>query len=132
MMAHDSSLPTKGRSGSQKRRRQFKIGVGCDKAEFLLIDNNARTAGLSRASYLRACALGSAGPRAKRSPPVNAEALAYATAALNKAGSNLNQVARVLNAGGSPVTAREYEAVLEEVRAAVARILEIVGRKERS
>jgi hypothetical protein len=43
--------------------------------------------------------LGTPGPRAKRSPPVNAEALGRATAALNKVGSNLNQVAHRLNAG---------------------------------
>lgn len=75
--------------------------------------------------------LGTPGPRARRSPPVNAEALARATAALNKVGSNLNQIAHVLNAGGSGLTTQECFAALAEVRAALSRILEIVGRKDR-
>ena len=112
-------------------QRNHKIGVGCDAAEFVIIDDKARTAGLSLASYLRACALGSPGPRAKRSPPVNAEALAHAVAALNKAGNLANQIARQLNAGGASITASEYLAVLADIRAALDRILEIVGRKER-
>jgi Bacterial mobilisation protein (MobC) len=130
--ANDNALPALRRSGSQKRQRQRKIGVNCDNAEFLAIDHKARTAGVSLASYLRTCALGSPGPRAKRSPPVNAEALANATAALNKAGSNLNQIARVLNASRVTVAAGEYLAVLKDVRSALDQILEIVGRKGRS
>ena len=131
MTANDNSLAVTRRSGSQRRQRNHKIGVACDAAEFVIIDDKARTAGLSLASFLRACALGSPGPRAKRSPTVNVEALAHATAALNKVGSNLNQIARVLNAGGADVTTHECFAALAETRAAVTRILEIVGRKER-
>ena len=87
---------------------------------------------MSTAGYLRACALdGSPGPRAQRAPHVNAEALAHATAALNRIGSLLNQCTRALNAGGAHMLAREYLAVLMKVRAALDRILEIVGRKER-
>ena len=131
MTANDNSSPVTRRSGSQKRQRNHKIGVGCDAAEFVIIDDKARTAGLSLASYLRACALGSPGPRAKRSPPVNAEALAHATAVLNKVGSNVNQLARGFNSGGANIMAREYLGVLAEIRSAVDRILEIVGRKEK-
>jgi hypothetical protein len=87
---------------------------------------------MSLASYLRECALGSPGPRAKRSPPINAEMLARATAALNKAGSNLNQIARVLNTAGAEIAAQEYLVVLDGVRAALDQILEIVGRKGRT
>jgi hypothetical protein len=128
--ANDNSLLVSRRSGSQKRRRSRHIDVCCDEAEFVLIDDKARTAGMSLASYLRQSALGSPGPRARRAPPINAEALALATAALNKAGSLANQIARALNAGGSTIMAREYLAVLTEVRTAVRQILEIVGRRD--
>ena len=87
---------------------------------------------MSRGSYLRTCALGSPGPRARRSPPVNAEILAHAVAALNKAVSNLNQIARVLNSSGAMGIATASFAALAETRAAVTRILEIVGRKDRA
>jgi hypothetical protein len=98
--------------------------------ELAAIAERARAAGLSFASYLRACALGSAGPRARRSPPINAELLAHAVAALNKVGSNLNQIARALNAGQA-VGAHESVAALADTRSAVLRILEIVGRANR-
>ena len=116
-------------SGSEKRqRRGYSIRLLPD--EHAAIVGKARAAGMSFASYMRACALGDAGPRARRSPTLNAELLAYAVAALNKIGSNLNQIARILNAAQA-VGATECMAVLAEVRAAVVRILEIVGRADR-
>ena len=66
-------------------------------------------------------------PRARRSPPINTELLAHAVAALNKAGSNLNQVARILNSAQA-AGAKESLAALAEVRAAAATIRELVGR----
>jgi hypothetical protein len=132
MTANDNTLqPPFKRSGSQKRVRVRKIPVACDDEEFLRIDGRAREVGLSRPSFLRACGLGTPGPRARRSPPVNAEALGRATAALNKVGSNLNQIAHVLNAGGASLTTQECFAAMAEVRAALARILEILGRRDR-
>jgi hypothetical protein len=133
MTANDNPRPPARykRSGSQKRVRLRKIPVACDDNEFLLIDDRARAVGLSRPSFLRACGLGTPGPRARRSPTVNAEALARATAALNKVGSNLNQIAHVLNAGGTDLTTQECFAALSETRAAAAAIREIVGRKDR-
>jgi hypothetical protein len=118
---------TRGKKGGRTRFLALRL----DEVEYLLIDEYARTAGLSRGSFLRAAALGSPGPRAQRAPTVNAEALAHATAALNKVGSNLNQIARALNSGAAISTANECFAALAQVRAAAARILEIVGRKDR-
>ena len=75
--------------------------------------------------------LAAPGPRAQRSPPVNAVLIAKATAAINKAGSNLNQVAHVLNAGGATGLAREHLSTLAVLRAAAAAIRQSVGRKNR-
>jgi hypothetical protein len=119
------------RSGSQRRQRVRRIGVALDPSEFAVIEEKATTAGLSKSSFLRAAALGSAGPRARRSPPLNAEVLAHAVAALNKTGSNLNQIARILNAGQAAGSKEAVEA-LTETREAVGRILEIVGRRDRN
>jgi hypothetical protein len=119
------------RSGSQNRARGRKIPVSCDDSEFEIIDERSRAVGLSRASYLRACGTGAPGPRAQRRPPVDAEALGRATAALNRVGNNVNQIAHVLNAGGTSVTTRECFAALAEVRAAAAAIRETVGRRDR-
>ena len=120
------------RSGSEKRQRdKGAVLVRLLPDERTAVEEKARDAGLSLAGFLRACGLGTPGPRAKRSPPVNAEALGRATAALNRVGSNINQIAHVLNAGGTTVTARECFAALAEARAAAAAIREIVGRRDR-
>jgi hypothetical protein len=133
MTANDNPKPDAARrSGSQRRVRARKIPVACDEAEFLQIDERARAVGLSRPSFLRACALGTPGPRAQRTPPINAEALARATAALGKVGSNLNQAVHVLNASGAIGLAQEFRSTLVVIREAAAAIREIVGRKDRA
>jgi hypothetical protein len=124
--------PLLKRSGSEKRQRaKGAVLVRLLPDERAAAEERAREVGLSLASFFRACGLGTTGPRAQRSPTVNAEALGRATAALNKVGSNLNQIAHHLNAGGATVTAHECFAALAEARAAAAAIREIVGRKDR-
>jgi len=118
---------TRGKKGGRTRFLALRL----DEIEYLLIGEHARMAGLSRGAFLRAAALGSPGVRAQRAPTVNAEALAHATAALNRVGSNLNQIARALNSGGAPVAAEECAKVLADVRAAAARILDVVGNAKR-
>lgn len=100
--------------------------------ERVAVEANARSVGLSVAGFLRAAALGSPGPRARRSPSIEIEALAKATAALNKVASNVNQIARVLNSGGSVSLGHAAFATLTEIRAAVIQILDAVGRRDRS
>lgn len=125
--------PQRTRSGSEKRQRgKGAVLVRLLPEERSAVEEKAREVGLSLASFLRVSGLGTPGPRAKRRPPVNAEALGRATAALNKVGSNLNQIAHILNAGGTTVTTQQCFAALAETRAAAAAIREIVGRKDRS
>jgi hypothetical protein len=124
--------PLSKRSGSENRKRdKGAVLVRLLPDERTAVEEKAREAGLSLASFLRACGLGTPGPRARRSPPVNAEALARATAALSRIGNNINQIAHVLNAGGATVTTRECFAALAEAREAAAAIREIVGRRDR-
>lgn len=125
------ALPLPSRSGSQKRQRNRKTDIRWDNDEYSTLTEKAHETGLSRNAYVRAAVLGTPGPRARRSPPVNAEALGRATAALNKAGSLLNQIAHGLNAGGFSMTLQECFAALAEARSAAAAIREIVGRKDR-
>jgi hypothetical protein len=133
MTATDNTQPPLyRRSGSERRQRaRGAVLVRLLPDERATLESKSREVGLSLAAFLRACGLGTPGPRARRSPTVNAEELGRATAALNKVGSNLNQIAHVLNAGGASLTTQECFAALAEVRAALARILEILGRKDR-
>lgn len=118
------------RSGSEKRERKAALAVRLTPDERAALKDKAQAAGLSLGAFVRASALGSAGPRARRSVQVNEVLLAQAVAQLNKAGSNLNQIARTLNAAGV-VPSRESAAVLAEVQAAVAEIRRAVGRADR-
>jgi hypothetical protein len=128
----DATVPTplSLRSGSQKRQRVKSLQVAMSTDEFMVVRERAAAAGLSSSSYGRAVLLGTPGPRARRSPPLNAELLAHAVAQLNRAGSNLNQIARVLNAGQA-VGSKQAVDALADTREAVAQILDIVGRKDR-
>ena len=119
-------------SGSEKRRRVHKVDTRWDGIEHASLTAAAQTAGLTKGGYIRALVLGCPGPRSQRAPSVNAQALAQATAALNKAGGLLNQIARVLNSGGNHVTTREYLAALRELRMVLASILVIAGREPRA
>lgn len=132
MTANASPQPSFKRSGSEKRQRaKGAVLVRLLPEERAAVEEKAREVGLSLAGFLRACGLGTPGPRARRSPTVNAEALGRATAALNRVGNNLNQIAHVLNAKGTSITTQQCFAALAETRAAAAAIREIVGRKDR-
>lgn len=115
----------------ERRQRNHKTDTRWNDDEYLALNDRAHDTGLSLNAYIRAAVLGTPGPRARRIPPVNAEALGRATAALNKVGSNLNQIAHALNAGGAGLTTQECFAALAEVRAAAATIRAIVLDKDR-
>jgi hypothetical protein len=119
-----------GPNKDQEPRPRFVFSIRLSPPEHAAIQEKARIAGMSIAGFMRAVALGSAGPRARRSPPVNVEVLARAVAQLNKAGSNLNQIAHRLNAGQAAGTT-ETLAALAETRAVLAQIRDAFGRTDR-
>jgi len=115
--------------GSEQRERQKSVRARVTETEYAAIEERARAAGLSTAAYLRACALGDSGPRAKRAPTVNGELLATALADLNRVGNNLNQIAHHLNAGGHPDRAKMADARAELI-ACLQVIFQALGRAE--
>jgi hypothetical protein len=121
--------PSQRRSGSEKRQRAAVVPVRCLPEEREALKAKAAAAGLSLSSYLRFAGLGDPGIRARRAPTVNAQALAQAVAALNKVGSNLNQIAHALNAGQAAGSADAIRA-LQATRDAVLQILALTGRKD--
>jgi hypothetical protein len=121
--------PNRGVRGG--RRDADRLTIRLLPEERARIEAEAREAGLSLASHARAKVLGNPGPRARRMPSVNAELLARAIAQLNKAGSNLNQIAHAMNTArlvGSAGMAGLNHQTLSDVRQAVAEIRTAVGR----
>jgi len=87
--------PNRGKAGGRTKVTTQRWTAG----EFARLEAKAAEAGMSRGSYIRAAALGDAGPRARRAPTVEKALLGAAIAELNMVGSNINQIARVLNMG---------------------------------
>jgi Bacterial mobilisation protein (MobC) len=85
-----------------KRQRTEQIVTRWTPQERAELEARSARAGLTATAYLRQQALGGAGPRARRRPPVDADALLMLEGQLGRIGNNLNQLARAANAGGWP------------------------------
>jgi len=104
------------------------IAVRCSDAEYATITAAAAQAGLSVGAYLRTLALGSPGLRAVRRPPIEKEFLARMLGELGKVGSNVNQMARVLNTTGDRPSWYELSAITSALQETRAAILKALGR----
>lgn len=113
---------------SEKRQRGKIVPTRFLPDEYAELEGRAAAAGQSLSAYLRACALGEAGPRSRRSPTVERRLAAQAIAELNKAGSNLNQIARAVNMKDWPGTP-SMTAAADAVSRAALRILQVFGYK---
>lgn len=106
-------------------RKEF-VAVRCNAVEYARMNAAAAQAGLSVGAYLRTLALGTAGPRAVRRPPVEKEALARLLGELGKLGSNVNQLAREVNTTGNLPAWSELAAArgaIDDMRAALMKAL---------
>lgn len=115
-------------SGSGNRQRTKQCLVRFTAEEFARIADKADKAGIASAAFLRAAALGDAGPRAQRRPPADHQALRRILGELGRVGNNINQIARQMNTGGQPPVPelRQALAVYLEIRNA---IFEALGMK---
>lgn len=127
MPENDKGGREKKAHGSNKRQRTKQAVVRLTQAEAAEVQERAARAGLSAGAYLRTCALGDSGPRAKRAPPINRELLSEALASLNRVGNNINQIAKNLNNGNHPDRAAMANA-RGELMAILELILEAIGR----
>jgi hypothetical protein len=104
-------------SGSDKRQRGETVTVRLSKDERAELDDLASKSGMAAGAFMRAAAFGDSGPRAQRRAPADQQMLRQILGHLGKVGSNVNQIARQLNAG--------EQAAVPELRAALAAYLEL-------
>jgi hypothetical protein len=109
----DSQLP-KSKHGSEKRQRNKITPIRWASDEFNKVAAKADKAGLSFGAFIRALGLGDAGPRARRSRPINDQVLVKVMGLHGKYGSNLNQIAYKLNANAQGALASDFEGALRE------------------
>ena len=86
-------------SGSDKRQRPHQSLIRWSDEEFARITGKADKAGLAIAAFMRAAALGDAGPRAQRRRPADYKALLKIHGQLGRIGGNVNQIARATHIG---------------------------------
>ena len=91
-----NAAPWRGKQRVKDARTKL-IPVRCTTVERAAIKAAADKAGLSVGALLRSLALGDAGPRSVRRPPVERKELARLLGHLGKVGSNLNQLAHAYN-----------------------------------
>ena len=113
--------PRPERRKSEKRQRTEAVYARLSPAEKAVFLARADRAGMAAAAFLRAAAIGDAGPRAQKRVPADAQALRQILGHIGKTGSNLNQISRYLHTGGSADT------VLPDIREALADLARLRG-----
>lgn len=111
---------------SDKRQRTEILFTRVTPDEKSAFAARADRAGMASAAFMRALALGDAGPRAHRRRPVEHRALIQTLAALNRVGNNLNQIARNSNLG-IDIDVPELRDALHQYHAVVAAIYDALG-----
>ena len=134
-MTETSVAPAKKRAKARPARMRVKDArtqvippIRCTQDERAAIKKAAQQAGLSVGAFLRALALGDAGPRAVRRPPVEREELARLLGWLGKLGSNVNQLAHGYNRERKFPGFPELIAIRQEVADMRAALLKALGR----
>ena len=108
--------------------REHFVAVRCNAPEHATMTAKASAAGLSVGAYLRTLAIGAAGPRAVRRRPVEKEELARLLGEIGKLGSNVNQIARVVNTTGNLPASRDLATLTAEVQTMRAALMKALGR----
>ena len=136
--APEAPAPVDNRTGTKAPRRFGKrkladardawVHVRCSASEHAAITSKAESAGLSVGAYLRTLAIGTAGPRAIRRPPVEREELARLLGEIGKLGSNVNQIARVVNTTGDKRAEHDLGAIAGDVQVMRSALMKALGR----
>ena len=130
-MAEDEQPPPRDpppgtRRKSDKRQRTETLFARVTPEEKSAFVARADRAGMASAAFMRALALGDAGPRARRRRPIEHQALVQALAALNRVGNNLNQIARNTNRG-MDIDVPQLRDALHQYHQVIAAIYEALG-----
>ncbi len=86
-------------SGTGRRQRGVTVTVRLTPEERAQLDALSSRSGLAAGAFMRAAALGGAGPRAQRRPSADHAVLRQLLGELGRVGNNINQIARALNTG---------------------------------
>ena len=125
--AKKKRAPWRGRKRVQDSRDAL-IHVRCTCAERAAIKAVAREAGLSVGAFLRALALGDAGPRSVRRAPIERVELVRLKGELGKVGSNINQIAKAVNSTRNLPSWSELAEIKAVIHTMSAALMKALGR----
>ncbi len=126
--AEGAGTPTKPRrSGSDRRQKGRIVPFRVSATEYEELDALAEREGLTIGSYVRSRVLTLPTTRAIRRPVVEVELLRRYLNELHKIGSNINQTARRVNMGDTPLAA-EIQTTYAACREIARRVTELLSR----
>jgi hypothetical protein len=124
--AKKKTAPWRGRMRVKDARKRL-IHLRCTDHERAAIKAVAEEAGFSVGAFLRLLALGDAGPRAVRRPPVERAELARILGALGKIGNNVNQAAKAIHQAGNLPSWSELAEMRADIAVMRAAVLKALG-----
>jgi hypothetical protein len=124
--AKKKPAPWRGRMRVKDARKRL-IHLRCTDHERAAIKAVAEEAGFSVGALLRLLALGDAGPRAVRRPPVERAELARLLGELNKIGSNVNQIAKAIHTTRNLPSWSELAEIKADIAVMRASVLKALG-----
>lgn len=123
----EGTQPTPHRSRSERRQKGRIVPFRVSATEYQELNALAEQAGLTIGSYVRSRALALPTTRAIRRPVVEKKLLASLLAELHKIGSNINQTARRLNMGDTPLSG-EVASTFAACRHVAKQITDLLNR----
>jgi len=127
-MENDTKKPLSHRRKSDSRQMKKRTTIRWSDDEYKTLELAADASGLMLGSYIRDCILKSPKTKKRRRPLADVDALKKLHGELNRSGGNINQIAKSLNLGGTPLAA-EILQTLAAHREILALIRGAVGRE---
>jgi hypothetical protein len=123
----DETTTHQARSGSETRQRQHRITFRLNEAEYVQLAADIDRSGMTMGTYIRSRLIAAPTTGARRRPSVEVLALTRVLAGLNRVGGNINQIAKHIHFGDTPLGA-EIRAALADFRKVASAILAALGR----
>jgi hypothetical protein len=105
-----------------------RIAVRLTDDDHSFLEQTAKEAGLSVGAFLRTIALGTAGARAVKRPPIDRKQLAKLLGEIGKLGSNVNQIAKWANTDRAAPSRAEIARMCEDIAAMRAEVMKALDR----
>ncbi len=105
-----------------------RIAVRLTDDDHSFLEQSAKEAGLSVGAFLRTIALGTAGARAVKRPPIERKQLAKLLGEIGKLGSNVNQIAKWANTDRAAPSRAEIARMCEDIAAMRAEVMKALDR----